>query len=59
MSKSMSKNKKQFVVFSLTVQESEVPFATLHTSMKTFAKMRECFENLGLNVGVVGFFTTK
>ena len=56
---SKSKNKKQFIVFDLTVQESEVPFATLHTSMKKFAKMRECFENLGLNVGVVGFFTTK
>ena len=56
MSKS---NKKQFIIFSLTVQESEVPFATLHTSMKTFAKMRECFETLGLNVGVVGFFKSK
>ena len=33
---SKSNNKKQFIVFSLTVQESEVPFATLHTSMKTF-----------------------
>ena len=56
---SKSKNKKQFIVFSLTVQESEVPFATLHTSVKKFADMRASFENLGLNVGVVGFFKSK
>lgn len=56
---SKSKNKKQHVIFTLTVKKSEVPFATLHTSMKKFAKMRECFESLGLDVGIVGFFNSK
>jgi hypothetical protein len=58
-SMSKSKNKKQFIVFDLTVLDSEVPFATLQTSVKKFAAMRACFENLGLSVGVVGFFKSK
>ncbi len=56
---SKSTNKKQYVIFTLTVKKSEVPFATLHTSLKKFAKMRECFESLGLDVGIDGFFESK
>jgi hypothetical protein len=55
----MSKNKKQYVIFSLSLPKAEVPFAELHTSMKKFAKIREHFEILGLQVGVVGFFENK
>ncbi len=56
---SKSKNKKQFIVFDLTVAGSEVPFATLQTSVKKFAAMRACFEAFSINVGVVGFFNSK
>jgi hypothetical protein len=57
MSKNKSKNSN--VVFSLSLPKAEVPFAELHTSMKKFAKIREHFEVLGLQVGVVGFFKNK
>jgi hypothetical protein len=53
---SMSKSKNNHVVFSLSLPKAEIPFATLSTSLKKFAKMREHFETLGLQVGVVGFF---
>lgn len=55
----MSKSKNSNIVFSLSLPKAEVPFAELHTSMKKFAKIREHFETLGLQVGVVGFFKNK
>lgn len=55
----MSKSKYSNIVFSLSLPKAEVPFAELHTSLKKFAKIREHFEALGLQVGVVGFFKNK
>ena len=48
----MSKSKK-VVVFSLTMPKTEIPFATLSTTLKRFGKMRADFETLGLRVELV------
>lgn len=43
------------VIFSLAMPKSEVQFATLETTLKKFAKLRQDFEGLGLRVEVVDF----
>ena len=50
----MSSNRKT-VVFSLQMPKTEIPFATLETTLKRFGKMRADFESLGLRVEVVNF----
>jgi hypothetical protein len=47
------KQTRKVVVFSLTMPKTEVPFATLSTSLKRFGKMRQDFEQLGVRVEVV------
>ena len=50
----MSKSKKsKVVVFSLTMPKTEIPFATLRTSLPRFGAMRQGFEALGCRVEVV------
>ena len=51
----MSKSSKssKVVVFSLTMPKTEIPFATLRTSLKKFGKMRADFETLAVRVEVV------
>jgi hypothetical protein len=51
MSKSSKKSK--VVVFSLTMPKTEIPFATLSTTLKKFGKMRADFETLAVRVEVV------
>lgn len=54
----MRKHSRKMVVFSLTKPKSELPFATLQTSLKRFGNLRQHFEELGLRVEIVDF-TTK
>lgn len=49
----MSKSSKKVVVFSLTMPKTEIPFATLSTTLKRFGKMRADFEQLAVRVEVV------
>lgn len=51
--KMSKKQTRKVVVFSLTMPKTEVPFATLSTSLKRFGKMRQDFEQLGVRVEVV------
>lgn len=51
----MSKKNGKSIIFSLTMQKAEVPFAVLSTRLSRFGKMRQDFESLGLRVEVIDF----
>ncbi len=51
---SKKQNRKK-VIFTLTMPKTEIPFATLSTTLAKFGEMRKAFESLGLRVEVIDF----